>query len=234
MGAKWDQWASPLRPSVEDVALFRKRMQQRILLVGYTPELVGMASHVVDIRSPEVINSPDLDVFLDTGGTFITSDWFSLGEKNIGDFDVIMGDGSLVIVGNVGSDPVPTTIFDIFRKKLTKEREAKMVFRVYLKTLPQEPLGKILLTKGENINEFKWRLAMCMASPQGFVKLGDLAEALKMHWPGADISHYAANPDGSYWFPTFDQLPYQGRISDVDVPTSYPLASRCPVVTWTF
>lgn len=232
MGNQWSKWGSPLRPSPEDVTLFRKRTQQRVLLVGYTAELIGMASHVVDIRPPEVINSPELDVFLDTGGIFINRDWFMLGNHDIGKFDVIMGDGALNVCGQVGSGEDMTSLFEILRKKLTDEREARMVFRVYINQRAKEPLNKILLTKGDDFNVFKWRLAMAMADP--FIRLGHLYDALQKHWPDGPIEVYASNPNGQYIFPTFEQLPHQQRIMEADIPTSYPLAERCPVVTWTF
>jgi hypothetical protein len=77
----WNDWGHPLRPNVEDIALYQSVIYsgEKRLLLGMTPELMFHATDHADLRSNGI-------------------DWFNMPyEKQ--SFDVIFGDGVLLLTG---------------------------------------------------------------------------------------------------------------------------------------
>jgi hypothetical protein len=79
----------PLSPNEKEVSLYEELIgggtfESSVLLLGYTKELLGLATTALDINPP-VPSNPKIK----------TGDWFNIAEH----YDVIIGDGVLNLVG---------------------------------------------------------------------------------------------------------------------------------------
>lgn len=76
----------PLSPNEEEVELYRKFCdgKEKVLLLGYTKELIALCSVAVDLNPPEGVNAK-----------VKKGNWFDISEQ----FDCIIGDGVLNLVG---------------------------------------------------------------------------------------------------------------------------------------
>ena len=81
---RFDEWGSPLRPSLEDVALIKSGIDQgaKTLLLGATVELMPFVDATID-QNPDVLQLHR--------GNLVLGDWGALTFER--DFDAIIGDG---------------------------------------------------------------------------------------------------------------------------------------------
>lgn len=245
----------------EEIKTFRHRVQQRVLLVGYEPDLTPIATHIVD-KALHKIDPAHRDFLEKRGIILIERDWYMLGHHDIGTFDVILGNLSLNRCGHPESGagtrkvippPIVTSgslvpevaveskhedfwkLFEILRSKLTHEHEAKMVFQTMVKPRPSDPIGKIVLSKGEDFKEFYTRVVVALAHP--FVTTGDLYDIITANWEAPeDLQAMFPNVEDRskcLCVPHFHQLPHPNRIMEVDIPNT-PYGVLTPILTWTF
>lgn len=74
----------PLSPNQEEVKIYEEFCEGKVLLLGYTKELMRLATVSVDLNPPENAHSQTRK-----------GDWFDITER----FDTIIGDGVLNLVG---------------------------------------------------------------------------------------------------------------------------------------
>ncbi len=110
----------PLAPSFLDVEIYRRYIPKssKVLLLGYTKELLEFADACLDINPPNTITD-------NTGRNIkiIKGNWFDdFISKEYGEYDVIIGDGVLNLVGGDLVDHLlkfcNTLIIRFFTKKL--------------------------------------------------------------------------------------------------------------------
>jgi len=208
---RFDEWTSPLRPSPEDVEMFRNRLQftSRTLLLGVTPELQSLATIAVD-HNPRAIEIHQ--------ATAVLGDWANLPFGS--EFDAAIGDGSLNVFQGA-----PELFFQQARKVLKKN--GHLTLRVFISPETKEDLASVLEKKEEmGFHAFKWRVAQVLANP--YVRVKDLYHVIKPVCEHPTLELYQES-DLIYYFPKLSELPPWNKIQ---FGTSYELADRCPVITW--
>ena len=150
ISARFDEWTAPLRPSAEDVELFRNQLRQHstTLLLGVTRELQSLATIAVD-HNPEVVEMHRAHAVL--------GDW---GELPFGaTFDAVIGDGCLNVFQGAPE------LFFAQAKKVLKDN-GHLTLRVFISPESKEDLEHVLATReGMGFHAFKWRVAQVMANP---------------------------------------------------------------------
>lgn len=211
MASRWAEWGAPLRPTSEDVMSFRKAIRSnRNLLLGATPELQQLAVAAVD---------SNIEAIRAHGAHGTVGDWRRLPFRS-GTFDGVIGDGSL----NVFEGAPPSTLFDE-----AKRVGNQLILRVFVAPEIPESLGTVIDEKDKtNFHAFKWRVAMSLANP--FVAVKDIYAVIKPVLGHPTLEVYK-NSDAVYFFPKLSQLP---TWTSIQYSSSYQLAERCPVITWTF
>lgn len=208
---RFNEWTSPLRPSPEDVEMFRNLLDptSRTLLLGVTSELQSLCSVAVD-NNPRVIEAQH--------ATAVLGDWENLPFGP--EFDAAIGDGSLNVFQ--GS---PELFFQQVRKVL--KRNGSLTLRVFISPEIKEDLATVLEKKREmGFHAFKWRVAQALANP--YVRVKDLYLIMKAVYDHPTLELYQGS-DLVYYFPKLSELPSWDKIQ---FGTSYELAERCPVITW--
>jgi len=238
----------PLRPSAGDVENFRRATssgEQRVLLLGVTPEL-----SVLGRKLTAVDNSPRMlaDVWPGDGEArrAMLADWTDLPFED-GSFDAVIGDGSL----NSAPEQVAAVLIEA-RRVLSPTGDA--VFRLFCSPERPETLDGIAKDvagswKG-NLHALKWRIAMALAAstPRAIVPVADILDAFngmfpdrhaleaQTGWPPEEIATLDAyaGADHSLGFPTLSAFEEALRrhFSGISVhfAADYPLAERCPTV----
>lgn len=212
MSKRFDEWTSPLRPSIEDVAMFSNQLSTngKNLLLGVTSELMPMADIAVD-NDPAVIQMQP---------KAILADWADLPFGPT--FDAVMGDGCLTAFQG-GQD-----LFFQQMKKVIKPG-GRLILRVFISPDTKESLEAVLKDKDKmGFHAFKWRIAHTMAHPM--VRIKDLYNVIKPIWDHPTLSIYK-DSDLVYYFPKLSLLPIYHHIQ---FGKSYELSERCPVITWNF
>jgi SAM-dependent methyltransferase len=208
----FDQYASPLRPSQEDVSLYKAQLKpdDRVLLLGITSELIPLATVLVD-HNPKLIEqlqSPQA----------VLGDWSDLPFQS--EFDAVIGDGVLTVFQGT-----LVHFFEQVRKVLRKG--GSMTLRLYISPETKEDYEDVLRTKKKTgFHAFKWRVAQVLANP--YIRVKDLYNAVLPVWDHPTLQFYQ-DSDLVYYFPKLSELPAYDQIQ---FPSSYDLAERCPVVTW--
>lgn len=127
LAKNWHHYTSPLRPSPEDVLLFKQEVDgyPRRLLLGVTPELQSLCTLAVDSNKDAIlIHRPTEETLL--------ADWRQM-PLPAASFDVIFGDGSL----NVLPDGYETLFKEV---KRVLRPGGKLVLRVFVR--PELPVNK--------------------------------------------------------------------------------------------
>ncbi len=208
---RFDEWTAPLRPSPEDVEMFKNRLDphSKTLLLGVTSELQPLASVAVD-NNPRVIEVNRANAVL--------GDWSDLPFGP--EFDAAIGDGCLNVFQGT-----PERFFQQARKVL--KEDGLLVLRVFISPETKEDLAFVLEKKGEmGFHAFKWRVAQALANP--YVRVKDLYCIMKSVYDHPTLELYR-DSDLIYYFPQLSDLPSWDHIQFA---TSYELAERCPVITW--
>ncbi len=208
---RFHEWTAPLRPSPEDVEMFRRSLNPnaRTLLLGVTPELLSLARVAVD-NNPKMIEVHHSHAVL--------GDWADLPFGP--EFDAVIGDGSL----NVFQGRVDHFFQQV--KKTLKNR-GRLTLRVFSSPEVKEDLNSVLEGReGMGFHAFKWRVAQALATP--YVRVQDLYRVIKPVWDHPTLEVYK-DSDLIYYFPKVSELP---KWDHIQFATSYELAERCPVITW--
>lgn len=205
-----DEWTSPLRPSPEDVAMYRNQLKEgeQTLLLGVTPELQPLASIAVD-NNPQVIkHCPDA----------VLGDWSNLPFES--KFDALFGDGCLTVFQ--GS---PELFFQQAKKAL--KPNGRLILRLFISPESKEDLQSVVKNReGMGFHAFKCKVAQSLANP--YISVKTLYEVIRPIWDHPTLEVYQ-NSDLVYYFPKLSELPPWDHIQ---FGSSYELAERCPVVTW--
>ncbi len=121
---RFDEWTAPLRPSPEDVQMFKSQLQpvSRTLLLGVTPELQPLATLAVD-NNPRAIERHR--------ATAILGDWRDLPFE--AEFDAALGDGSLNVFQGTA---------ELFFQQTGKvlKKKGRLVLRVFISPEIKEDL----------------------------------------------------------------------------------------------
>jgi len=208
---RFDEWTAPLRPSLEDVQMFKNQLEltSKTLLLGVTPELQSLATIAVD-HNPRAIEIHR--------ATAILGDWGNLPFES--EFDAAIGDGSLNVFQGK-----PELFFNQAQKVL--KENGRLILRVFISPEIREDLASVLAKKNEmGFHAFKWRIAQALADP--YVRVRDLYHVIKPVYDHPTLELYRES-DLIYYFPKLSQLPIWDKIQ---FGTSYELADRCPVITW--
>ncbi len=212
MSQRWaNEWTSPLRPSPEDVAMFKNQLIEgdQTLLLGVTKELQPLATIAID-NNPQVI-----ELFR---APAILGDWRDLPFES--KFDALIGDGCLTVFQ--GS---PEVFFEQAKKAL--KANGRLILRLFISPERKEPLESVLKEKHTlGFHAFKWKVAQALADP--YVSVKKLYEVIRPVWDHPTLEVYQ-NSDLIYYFPKLSELPPWDHIQ---FGSSYELAERCPVVTW--
>jgi SAM-dependent methyltransferase len=213
MSQRWNEWASPLRPSPEDVAMFKNQLTEKdhTLLLGVTSELRPLASLAID-NNPHVVDH--------SGTHAVLGDWKDLPFES--KFDALLGDGCLTVFQ--GS---PELFFQQAKKAL--KPNGRLILRLFISPERKEDLQSVLEEKeGMGFHAFKWKVAHALADP--YVSVKTLYQVIRPVWDHPTLEVYQ-NSDLIYYFPKLSELPPWEHIQ---FGSSYELADRCPVVTWKF
>ncbi len=213
MSKRWtSEWTSPLRPSSEDVAMFKNQLKpgDETLLLGVTQELQPLASLTID-NNPQVIENFRTKAVL--------GDWGNLPFES--KFDALIGDGCLTVFQGC-----PELFFEQARKAL--KPGGHLILRLFISPERKESLQTVISEKETNFHAFKWKVAHALANP--YVPVKTLYEVIQPVWDHPTLDVYQ-NSDHIYYFPKLSELPPYDHIQ---FGSSYELAERCPVVTWTF
>lgn len=208
---RFDEWTSPLRPSSEDVDIFKNLLEpsSRTLLLGVTSELQSLASIAVD-HNPRAIEVHRANAIL--------GDWRDLPFGP--EFDSAIGDGCLNVFQGT-----PELFFQQMRKVLKKN--GRLILRVFISPKIKEDVAIVLEKKGEmGFHAFKWRVAQALANP--YVRVKDLYHIMKSICDHPTLELYR-NSDLIYYFPQLSDLP---PWDNIQFASSYELADRCPIITW--
>ena len=218
MGDQWAQiskriheWTSPLRPSLEDVEMYKAQIEpgSKTLLLGVTLELLPLATIAVD-HNPKVIEVH--------GAHAVLGDWNELPFGS--EFDAAIGDGCLNVFQ--GS---PELFFRQARRVLKKG--GRLILRTFISPEKKEDLADVLREKeGMGFHAFKWKVAHAIADP--YVRVKDLYRVLKPVYDHPTLEIYR-DSDLVYYFPKLSDLPPWDQIQ---FGSSYELADRCPVISW--
>lgn len=206
-----DEWTSPLRPSLEDISLYKKYLNPgaKVLLLGVTPELMPFANIAID-------NNPKLIVL--HGPKAVLGDWNDLPFDQ--EFDAVIGDGCLTVFQGT-----PARFFEQIRKVVKKG--GSITLRLFVSPEKKESYDEVLNAKNlMGFHAFKWRVAHTLADP--YIPVKELYKAIFPIWPHPTLEVYRES-DLIYYFPKLSELP---PASHINVPSSYELADRCPIVTW--
>jgi SAM-dependent methyltransferase len=212
MSERWsNEWASPLRPSTEDVAMFKNQLREgdQTLLLGVTQELQHLANLAID-NNPKAIEIFQAEAIL--------GDWRDLPFES--KFDALIGDGCLTVFQ--GS---PELFFEQAKKAL--KPNGRLILRLFISPEHKENLSSVLEEK-TGFHAFKWKVAQALADP--YVAVKTIREVILPVWDHPTLDVYQ-NSDLVYYFPKLSELPAWDHIQ---FGSSYELAERCPVVTWKF
>lgn len=256
--AQWSRLGPPLRPSPEDISAYEDVVGRwaaahgppRIVLLGVTPEIVGMhmpeGAHLVAID----INQAMLDAFppalLRPGSEAICADWRRLPLDG-GSRDIVLGDGGFAMMG-----------FPEGFRKLARELRRVLAengvcaFRFYLRPETAESIEDLVadLRAGRigSFHTFKFRAAMAL---QESAESGIAVSRVFKWWSHSGIepdeltARYGWQPEtiatinayrdrrDVYNFPTLGEL--RDVLGDLFVETDcrfpgYELGDRCPLI----
>jgi SAM-dependent methyltransferase len=247
---RWAHVTTPLRPTPEDVASFRQVLaghNERLLLLGVTPELADLGAQTIGIDKNSAMAA-----HLWPGNTAhrqaLAGDWLALPFAR-DSFSAAVGDGSL------SAFSYPDSYRQLFSQLAGVLRlGGRLVLRLYKSPDESESLAAVFaaVRGGEirNFHVFKWRLAMALVAAAGNPNLAvveilahfqqafpDRQKLAAMTgWPMAQIDTidvYRGSPE-VYSFPTFEQIrqtmPASFTNPRLIASGSYELAERCPLL----
>lgn len=249
----WARVGPPLRPCAEDVAIVEAQVAAHArgaidaLILGVTPELVGMAIPagsmitVVD-REPAMIDA----LFTpQPGRRAFAGDWLTLPLR-AGSIDVAVGDGACSVFA------FPTEYRALAAELARVVRpDGLVVLRLFAAPATPETLADVgaALATIASFHALKWRIAMAIQSPERWVPVAAIRDAFdqlvpdraalvaRTGWRADVIDHidiYRDSP-ARYSFPTVDEVSaaFAPRLVEVSRHTpSYELGERCPTVVW--
>ena len=220
---------------------------QRVLLLGVTPEYADVGADVTAIDSSETMIANVWPGDTARRRAF-KGDWFAMPFER-GSFSAALGDGSFNTL------PWPDghrRVFDLLADMLRPG--GRIVFRLFRTPDEAESVDAVLAAamakKIGNFHAFKWRLAMALVAAAGNpnIPVASIRDAFNAAfpdreklaaatgWPMAQIETidvYRGSPD-SYSFPTSAEMqaaiPAAFTRAEFLPSGDYELAERCPLV----
>ncbi len=257
---QWSNVGPPLRPGHEDIAAVRKLVAKfgrdpdsrslRALVLGVTPELVGMdwpsGTRLAAIdRCPDMIGSlmPSTDR---QGPGRVCGNWLQLPFAS-GSFDLIAGDGCLTVLESTADH---RHFFAELARLMTVN--GRLVLRLFVRPTvaetPERVIADLQAGRIGNFHVFKWRLAMALVDEQsGAVAVADIWQAWNdsgivpselsesLGWPQAQIETIEAYRGASarYTFPRLDEARAMLGVNFDELSClipEYELGDRCPTL----
>jgi SAM-dependent methyltransferase len=258
-----EQWAhvgQPLRPGAEDIDVFASLIAQsaselalaapRALVLGVTPELVGMdwpdPSRLIAIdRCPGMIGA-----LLPPSGAGpvagVCGNWMRLPFAD-NSLDLIVGDGCLTVLESAADH----RRLGIELARILKPG-GRLALRLFVRPDTAESPEQVLTDLGAgrigNFHVFKWRLAMALVDPEsGAVPVADIWQAwhdsgiapaelaTERGWSQAEIATIEAYRGASarYTFPRLDEVRAALAAGFEELAcriSHYELGERCPTL----
>lgn len=244
----FERLGAPLRPSVSDVESLRGAIagsDERVLLLGVTPELTGLGKKMVAVdKEPGMI--ADVWPGDDHRRRAVLANWLDLPFDDAS-FDAAIGDGSMNAVAGCREELLVEV-----RRVLAPA--GILALRVFCSPESPETLRDIRreLEEGWNGNVYSlaWRIAMSLAPDKAdaVVAVREVAQtfnelfpdrdavAAKTGWNAAEIAFFDRLEAGAHsvGLPTLDtavELLQRTFPQYRVIPGSgYPLAERCPTI----
>jgi SAM-dependent methyltransferase len=248
---RWSRLTPPLRPNEEVRDCIRGIIadhDQRVLLLGVTPELVDIGDELIGVD-----HSATMIAHIWPGDTerrrVVKGEWLAL-DFPPGHFSAAVGDGCLsVLTFPAGYQTLCGQLARVVRPG------GKLVFRMFRTPEIGEPVAAVChrAMKGQirSFHAFKWHLAMAIVAEAGDpnIRVERIREVFNEAFPDraslaraagwreediATIDVYKGSWD-VYSFPTWEQ--FRRAIPDALTNLqfisagSYELAERCPLVT---
>ena len=239
----------PLAPNGEVIAAYAdaiKGHEQRVLMLGITPDLLPIAQTTicVDISRRSIANLWPGDTATQK---IVHGNWLTM-PLNAREFTAVIGDGGIA--------GVPLQDFPVLFAQLAGVLVpgARLAIRIYETPEPGETIEQVrrntMAGKIPGVHAFKWRLAMAMASQakSSAVRLAHIHEIFEQQFPDRaalaaatgwsaedfrEIDAYAGVKP-TYTFPTRREilaaLPKEFSNPHFAVSGTYELAERCPIL----
>lgn len=185
----WSDWGPPLRPSEEDIRLFRSavgkwaasagRRRAAALLLGVTPEL-AVAKWPVHVYMEALDRSPEMVKNVWPGDVpglrrARVADWEDHGVRD-GSVDVVMADGSFVFFDDEACVDLIAGICRAMRP------DGMLAVRGFAPSRPGQSVGEALeeARSGliQSFHELKWRVAAALQDGPRGVRQHDVWEAI--------------------------------------------------------
>jgi SAM-dependent methyltransferase len=257
---QWSHVGPPLRPGAEDIAAASELVatsgwdpdsrSPRALVLGVTPELVGMdwpsGTRLTAIdRCPGMIGAL-LPSKGRQGPGGICGNWLKLPFAS-GSFDLVVGDGCLTVLESAADHG---HFFAELARVMTVN--GRLVLRLFVRPevadSPERVIADLQAGRIGNFHVFKWRLAMALVYAQtGAVAVADIWQAWhdseivaaelseRLGWPLAQIETIEAYRGASarYTFPRLDEVRAMLGVNFDELAClvpQYELGDRCPTL----
>lgn len=248
MAKGWNHLGFPLRPSPEDVEHFRRSlgdMPGECLLLGVTPELADLSSHLTALD-----NSADMIRALwPQHRRAVLGDWLDMPFEEAA-FDHVIGDGCPVLLNH------PLQHQRLFAEAARVLRPGgRLVLRIFVGAeqpeSPEQVCDMALAGEIRSFHVFKWRLSMALAThaPDYTFPIAETLAAFERllpdrrrlaaatGWPRQDIAtlDFYRGSTARYSYPPLSAL---RRIIPLELHEiamhqgNYELAERCPILVW--
>lgn len=258
VAAAWELVGSPLRPDAEDVALVKAASDDwgsatsrppRVLILGVTPELYGLAWPTgTVVRAVDRTKQMLSEVWPGDPKDAVHADWLEMDWPD-DSFDLVLCDGGWSLLDLPGQHLLARRLAKIIAP------DGRFVARLFVppsrREMPEEVLASLTDGGIRDLNCLKLRLGMAlMPSPLEGVELGEVWRRLHDvagSWPalaahaGWDLDHLSVidayrDSTARYHFITVDEFeatmcesPAEFATHRVDVPR-YLMGDQCPTV----
>jgi SAM-dependent methyltransferase len=244
--SRWNRLASPMRPNDEDVANFKRTLDDRsgsALLLGVTPELIKLPVNWVALD-----NSADMiQALWPEHMKSILGDWLDMPFDDAS-FDNIFGDGCPVLL----EFPLQHKRFFAESARVLKPG-GRLALRVFVGPeqgeIPEHVCAAAMAGNIRSFHAFKWRLSMAIASSSRDFTF-PVAETLRTFdsllpdrkrlidttgWRMEDIDtiDFYRGSTARYSYPPLSRLreTFPPELLEVEVMYgSYELAEHCPLL----
>ena len=243
---RWNRLGSPLRPCAEDVENFRIALGDapgHCLLLGVTPELADLSTHLTALDNSEDM----IGALWHSEHKAVLGDWLAMPFES-DSFDNIIGDGCPTLL----SWPLQYEQLFVQVSQMLKP-EGKFLLRTFVGAETAESAERVcqdaLAGKMKSFHAFKWRLSMAIAaaSPTYTFCVADtlatfdrllpdrqqLATASGWRMEDIDTIDFYRNSTARYSYPPLSQvrktLPPELKECE-PIYGSYELAERCPIL----
>lgn len=194
---QWPRITSPLRPSVQDIAIFSQEIElhasgPRGLLLGVTPELLDIKSDMIALdHNTTMVARAKADTTTITHG-----EWLNMPFSNAS-FDFVLGDGVLSMIEY-------TQHYErlFCELKRTLSPNGVLILRVYDIDAQKKTVSDVLMDARNrtigSFHAFKWRFAMALVEErqQGpDIAVQDIYKAFQQYVPDRSLLSFETGWD---------------------------------------